>query len=244
MHRPYYLTCASMQRTHYVWMVKYSNVWVVCMLRSKPDLTLCKASIASLLAPRGCVQLSASSPAVTVSCAEQRSNAGQSSMTLVLAQGPTIAPIFSSADMGLPEGHAYYAATICVPKSRLYASVKELRKVSIVPACMCHVHVGLAMHGGQTTVAGIQVVFAHCLMSTAAKLEAARLRRCSSSLCRARLCCFLHGSRHCNLQKVRVQCTDVKYVQLGGSGVLVLPMTYIFDEEPVRWSKVLESLKS
>ena len=46
-------------------------------------------------------------------------------------QGPTIAPIFSSADMGLPEGHAYYAATICVPKSRLYASVKELRKVRL-----------------------------------------------------------------------------------------------------------------
>ena len=33
-------------------------------------------------------------------------------------------------------------------------------------------------------------------------------------------------------------------LQLGGSGVLVLPMTYIFDEEPVRWSKVLESLKT
>ena len=31
-------SCASMQTTHYVWMVKYSNVWVVCMLRSKPDL--------------------------------------------------------------------------------------------------------------------------------------------------------------------------------------------------------------
>ena len=44
-------------------------------------------------------------------------------------QGPTIAPIFSAEDQGLPEGHAFYAATICVPKSRLYASVKELRKV-------------------------------------------------------------------------------------------------------------------
>ncbi len=30
--------------------------------------------------------------------------------------------------------------------------------------------------------------------------------------------------------------------QLGGSGVLVQPMTYIFDEEPARWIRLLESL--
>jgi len=30
--------------------------------------------------------------------------------------------------------------------------------------------------------------------------------------------------------------------QIGGSGVLVQPMTYIFDEEPERWQKVLEAL--
>jgi len=30
--------------------------------------------------------------------------------------------------------------------------------------------------------------------------------------------------------------------QLGGSGVLVQPMTYIFDEEPERWHKLLETL--
>ena len=51
-------------------------------------------------------------------------------MTVRPMQGPTIAPIFSPDDAGLAEGHAWYAATICVPKSRLYASVKELRKVS------------------------------------------------------------------------------------------------------------------
>jgi ATP phosphoribosyltransferase len=31
-------------------------------------------------------------------------------------------------------------------------------------------------------------------------------------------------------------------LQVGGSGVLVQPMTYIFDEEPARWSALLETL--
>ncbi len=31
--------------------------------------------------------------------------------------------------------------------------------------------------------------------------------------------------------------------QIGGSGVLVLPLTYIFEEEPPRWQKLLENLK-
>lgn len=30
--------------------------------------------------------------------------------------------------------------------------------------------------------------------------------------------------------------------QIGGSGVLVQPMTYIFDEEPARWRNLLDSL--
>ena len=33
-------------------------------------------------------------------------------------------------------------------------------------------------------------------------------------------------------------------VQIGGSGVLVQPMTYIFDEEPERWSRLLKELES
>lgn len=32
--------------------------------------------------------------------------------------------------------------------------------------------------------------------------------------------------------------------KIGGSGVLVQPMTYIFDEEPERWSKLLKELES
>jgi hypothetical protein len=31
-------------------------------------------------------------------------------------------------------------------------------------------------------------------------------------------------------------------LQVGGSGVLVQPMTYIFDEEPLRWRQLLETL--
>jgi hypothetical protein len=31
-------------------------------------------------------------------------------------------------------------------------------------------------------------------------------------------------------------------LQLGGSGVLVQPMTYIFDEEPARWRQLLDKL--
>lgn len=30
--------------------------------------------------------------------------------------------------------------------------------------------------------------------------------------------------------------------QLGGSGVLVSPMTYIFDEEPPRWNDLLQEI--
>ncbi len=35
---------------------------------------------------------------------------------------------------------------------------------------------------------------------------------------------------------------DTCCAQIGGSGVLVQPMTYIFDEEPERWQKVLAEL--
>ena len=31
-------------------------------------------------------------------------------------------------------------------------------------------------------------------------------------------------------------------LQVGGTGVLVSPMTYIFDEEPARWRKLLDTL--
>lgn len=39
-------------------------------------------------------------------------------------QGPTVSSVFARTG-----GEPCFAATICVPKSRLYASVKELRSV-------------------------------------------------------------------------------------------------------------------
>lgn len=75
-------------------------------------------------------------------------------------QGPTVSPVYTRSAQGNGNGQpqiGLYSATVCVPKNRLYASVKELRK-------------------------------------------------------------------------------------LGGSGVLVQPMTYIFDEEPLRWRQLLDTL--
>ena len=67
-------------------------------------------------------------------------------------QGPTISPVFSlgeeaAASNGAATQHGFYAVTICVPKSRLYSSVKDLRAVRLPPSpgpcspfcvfCMC-----------------------------------------------------------------------------------------------------------
>ena len=51
------------------------------------------------------------------------------------------------------------------------------------------------------------------------------------------------ASGHCNHAVIPRQRTiSVSGMQIGGSGVLVLPMTYIFDEEPERWRAVLATL--
>ena len=48
-------------------------------------------------------------------------------------QGPTISPVFTPANGGgAAAEHGFHAVTICVPKKKLYASVKALRKVSVV----------------------------------------------------------------------------------------------------------------
>eukprot|EP00898_Chlorokybus_atmophyticus_P001704 jgi/Chlat1/2534/Chrsp175S02386 len=70
-------------------------------------------------------------------------------------QGPTVAPVYAPSEA--TDGERYFAATICVPKRRLYSAVKQLRHI-------------------------------------------------------------------------------------GGSGVLVAPLTYIFEEEPPRWRAVLDAL--
>ncbi len=54
------------------------------------------------------------------------------------------------------------------------------------------------------------------------------------------------GPRH-DRCSTKIDFHDLKQIrlvfsQLGGSGVLVQPMTYIFDEEPVRWRQLLDML--
>ena len=44
-------------------------------------------------------------------------------------QGPTIAPIYTQDSISNDDGSKFFAATVCVPKKRLYDSVKEIRKV-------------------------------------------------------------------------------------------------------------------
>ena len=49
---------------------------------------------------------------------------------------------------------------------------------------------------------------------------------------------------HLKLRKICLFVLKHSMVQIGGSGVLVQPMTYIFDEEPERWSRLLKELES
>ena len=72
-------------------------------------------------------------------------------------QGPTVSPIYTPESDGSVEEGQFYAVSIGVPKTRIYETVKALRR-------------------------------------------------------------------------------------MGGSGVLVFPMTYVFDEEPPRWTSLLAQL--
>ena len=53
-----------------------------------------------------------------------------------------------------------------------------------------------------------------------------------------RFSCFRLAVNSCG------QHTEVRacVAQLGGSGVMVQPMTYIFDEEPSRWRTIVEEV--
>jgi ATP phosphoribosyltransferase len=72
-------------------------------------------------------------------------------------QGPTVSPIYTPQNDGTAKEGQFYAVSIGVPKTRIYETVKSLRR-------------------------------------------------------------------------------------MGGSGVLVFPMTYVFDEEPPRWTSLLAQL--
>ena len=52
-----------------------------------------------------------------------------------IVQGPTISPVYSvnqnaNGAEAVAAKRGFFAATICVPKARLYTSVKDLRAVS------------------------------------------------------------------------------------------------------------------
>ena len=49
------------------------------------------------------------------------------------AQGPTVSPVYTLNDAGSDAQPHLFAATICVPKKKLYPAVKELRRVGGLP---------------------------------------------------------------------------------------------------------------
>jgi ATP phosphoribosyltransferase len=46
------------------------------------------------------------------------------------------------------------------------------------------------------------------------------------------------------VRKDRLHTTVQELRRIGGSGVVVMPITYIFEEEPPRWQKLLDELRS
>ncbi len=53
-------------------------------------------------------------------------------------QGPTISPVYTMNGGNSASQHGFYACVICVPKKRLYASVKTLQRVrGWLWACQC-----------------------------------------------------------------------------------------------------------
>lgn len=128
-------------------------------------------------------------------------------------QGPTVSPVFCKRDGKVTAD--YYAIVICVPKKALYKSVQQLRAVSndlIVLSCE------------------------HCFVNW--------------FLCI--ICFFSHRDdgldynymysntpiHYSNLTNLTSECL----MQIGGSGVLISPLTYIFDEETPRWRELLSNL--
>jgi hypothetical protein len=65
-------------------------------------------------------------------------------------QGPTVSRVYTLGADGHAEPHLY-AATICVPKKRLYPAVKQIRKVGGLVVCsgwVCVWGVGVGVGGG------------------------------------------------------------------------------------------------
>ena len=162
-------------------------------------------------------------------------------------QGPTVSPVYTLNGGGAAEPH-FFAATICVPKKQLYPAVKEIRRVRRLtlhtrgkPPAAAVRHVGRLAGWRRRRRAG------------AAKGDQ-RLPCLHLSLC-SRLVVGAGGgvpvlpttytrnrARPCPPPNHLFAAAWRGLPQVGGSGVLVQPMTYIFDEEPARWRQLLENL--
>lgn len=128
-------------------------------------------------------------------------------------QGPTVSPVFCKRDGKVTAD--YYAIVICVPKKALYKSVQQLRAVSndmIVLSCE------------------------HCFVNWFLCIICLFSRRDDGSDYN-----YMYSNtpkHYSNLTNLTSECL----MQIGGSGVLISPLTYIFDEETPRWRELLSNL--
>jgi hypothetical protein len=153
-------------------------------------------------------------------------------------QGPTVSPVFTRS----PGPGAAFAATICVPKSELYESIRGLRSVrraAAAPVCRPPAHRALAARPPP------QGELLACMQRRVAL--GAQRRRPGAAWPEERVVWACHAARTaCHARQHRVKddanAAPLRARQVGGSGVLVQPMTYIFDEEPKRWRALLNEL--
>ena len=157
-------------------------------------------------------------------------------------QGPTISPVFTPANGGgAAAEHGFYAAVICVPKKKLYASVKALRKVLMLRV------LNLQGFPPQSRCKG---VIRHVVLKLPGMLFKPVMWLHVLVLCRRTCACVTYlvagvdesPILSSNLSLALARHCAPPWLQLGGSGVMVQPMTYIFDEEPARWRNIAEEL--
>jgi len=143
-------------------------------------------------------------------------------------QGPTVSPVYTNKE-GKVEVD-YYAITICFPKPQLYHAVRQLRKVLwvlieffsmiavVVPTRMSLGKLWFWLKKVNSLLLGSNYCIANALIVSLVRQS-------------WRICSLTTG-------------TFGPVLQAGGSGVLVSPLTYIFDEETPRYRQLLEILQT
>ena len=135
-----------------------------------------------------------------------------------------MSPVYTLEGSAAGAAPHLFAATICVPKKQLYPAVKELRKVcgGGEPSCSC-------AHPG-------------ALQSALATCHSGGPQCCTGCSQACLLHCTACPTAANPLSPPPPAGKTILLLQVGGSGVLVQPMTYIFDAEPARWRALLENL--